>query len=74
MQPVQILVGHSITGGLETVPFGPEDIQQVRAALADVSERRSCRVLGVGRAALHRRSEARPRPAVEPPWSNACGS
>ena len=39
---------------LETVPFRPEDIRRVRAALSGVSERRSCRVLAVGRASLHR--------------------
>ncbi|MGH2360159.1 MAG: DDE-type integrase/transposase/recombinase, partial [bacterium] len=41
----------------------------MRAVVLDVSERRGCGVLGVARAALHRRP--RPtggRPGVDPPW------
>ena len=42
----------------------------MRGTLTDVSERRSCRVLGVGRAGLHRTAvtEGRRRPA-DPPWT-----
>jgi len=41
----------------------------VRATLSGVSERRSCRVLGVGRASLHRAPSVNRRPvAVDPPW------
>ena len=47
-----------LTGGLETVPFGPEDIRRVRAERSGVSERRSCRVLGSSRARLHRHGTA----------------
>ena len=43
-----------VTGGLEALPFGPEDIRHVKAAVSGVSERRSCQVLGVSRAGLHR--------------------
>ena len=41
----------------------------MRATLAGVSERRSCRVLAVGRAGLHRPPAGHRRPvAVDPPW------
>ena len=58
-----------ITGGIEALPFGPEDIRRVRGTLPDVSERRSCQVLGVSRAGLHRaeRTAGRRRTA-DPPW------
>ena len=36
--------------------------------MSDVSERRSCRVLGVGRAALHRHPRPQPRRTGDPPW------
>jgi hypothetical protein len=36
-----------LTGGLEALPFEPEDIRRVRAARPDVSERHSCWVLGI---------------------------
>ena len=41
----------------------------MRGTLSDVSERRSCQVLGVSRAGLHR-TEGGParRPRVDPPW------
>lgn len=41
-------------GGVETLPFGPEGIRRVRACVSGVSERRSCQVLRVSRAGLHR--------------------
>ena len=41
----------------------------MKATLSGVSERRSCRVLEVGRARLHRPAVARRRPSVaDPPW------
>ena len=39
---------------LKPYPLGPEDIRRVRASVTGVSERRSCQVLGVSRAGLHR--------------------
>ena len=59
-----------LTGGLETVPLSPEDIRRVRAGVSGVSERRSCQVLGVGRACLHRPAVARGRrQRTDPPWT-----
>lgn len=40
-------------------PCGPEDIRRVRGTLSGVSERRSCQVLGVSRAGLHRTAPPR---------------
>lgn len=40
----------------------------MRATLSAVSERRSCRVLGIGRAALHRRPRPRIHRTGDPPW------
>ena len=50
----------TIPGGLETIPFGPEDVRRVRATVAGVSERGGCRILQVCRATLHRH----PKPSM----------
>ena len=58
------------TGGVEALPFGPEDIRRVSASRPGVSERRSCRVLRVSRAGLHRRGAGPTRRRVtDPPWT-----
>jgi hypothetical protein len=58
-----------LTGGVETLPFGPEDIRRVRATLSGVSERRSCRVLHVCRAGLYRPATiGQRRSAAGPLW------
>lgn len=44
----------------------------MRAALSDVSERRSCQVLRVGRAGLHRSATTeRRRSVADPPWTES---
>ena len=44
----------------------------MRAARPDVSERRSCRVLHVSRAGLHRQGASRRRAgAIDPPWTES---
>ena len=42
----------------------------MRGTLAGVSERRSCQVLGISRAGLHRTEASEPRrPVADPPWT-----
>ncbi|MFO0777696.1 MAG: IS3 family transposase [Nitrospira sp.] len=42
----------------------------MRGTLAGVSARRSCQVLGVSRAGLHRTEASKPRrPVADPPWT-----
>jgi hypothetical protein len=63
--------GHRhLTGGVETLPFGPQDIRRVRAGLPGVSERRGCQVLGVSRRGLHRTAAAEGRRRrTDPRWT-----
>jgi putative transposase len=61
--------GLTVAEGVEALPFGPEDIRRVRGTLSGVSERRSCQVLGVSRAGLHRTEGGKARrPMADPPW------
>lgn len=48
-----------MTGGVETVPFGPGDVRRVRATFPDISERQACCVLHVARSTLHRTAATR---------------
>ncbi len=53
---------------LKPYPFGPEDIRRVKATRSGVSERRSCRVLQVSRATVHRpRTAAGRQLRADPP-------
>lgn len=68
-----VLDNDILTGGVEIVPFGPEDVRRVRGSVSGVSERRSCRVLAVGRACRHRvpTGSRRRVPVADPPWTEA---
>ena len=60
----------TITGEIWVTLDRPEDIRRVRAGVSGVLERRSCQVLGVSRAGLHRMAAAEgPRRGTDQLWT-----